>query len=163
MFYIWQNMLDRCNRKKNKQYKDYGARGIKVCAEWETSFVAFRDCALKHGYDKTLTIDRIDNDKGYYPDNCKWANRYEQNNNKRTNRLLTYKGETKTLAQWCKLLDLNYGTVVSRLHRGKMPIDLLFSKVDFNKNKKLYKEMKLGQELIDSGVTDASIFKYYGD
>lgn len=163
LFHIWQNMRDRCNREKNKQYKDYGARGIKVCTEWETSFVAFRNWSIKHGYDETLTIDRIDNDKGYCPDNCKWSNKYEQSNNKRTSRLLTYNGETKTLAQWCRLLALNYGTVASRLHRGKMSIDLLFSKADFNKNKKLYKELKLGKELIDSGVTDASVFKYFGD
>lgn len=163
LFYIWQNMRDRCTRKKNKQYKDYGARGIKVCIEWETSFVAFKDWALKHGYGETLTIDRIDNNKGYCPDNCKWSNKYEQNNNKRNSRLITYKGETKTLAQWCKLLNLNYGTITSRLHRSKMPVDLLFSKENFNKDKKLYKALKQGKELLDMGTTDVELFKYFGE
>ena len=77
--------------------------------------------------------------------------------------MITYKGETKTLAQWCKLLNLNYGTITSRLHRSKMPVDLLFSKENFNKDKKLYKALKQGKELLDMGTTDVELFKYFGE
>lgn len=141
LFFIWQSMLDRCRRPKNKQYKDYGGRGITVCSEWE-DFAIFREWALSNGYTDSLTIDRIDNDKGYCPSNCRWANKYTQSNNKSNNRKITYKGKTKTLAQWCKELKLNYGTVSSRLNRSKMSVDLAFTGNNFNKDKRLYQELK---------------------
>ncbi len=141
LFFTWKSMLDRCRRPKNKQYKDYGGRGITVCSEWE-DFTVFREWALNNGYTDSLTIDRIDNDKGYCPSNCRWANKYTQSNNKSNNRKITYRGETKTLAQWCKELNLNYGTVSSRLNRSRMSIDLALTSNNFNKDKKLYQELK---------------------
>ncbi len=76
-------MKKRCYNPAYKIYKDYGGRGITVCAEWLHDFVAFRDWALSHGYQDDLTIDRIDNDKGYSPDNCHWATMKEQRVNQR--------------------------------------------------------------------------------
>lgn len=95
-------MRKRC-KSFNEKY--YGARGIKVCAEWN-DFSCFMEWALSHGYSDSLTIDRIDNNKGYYPANCRWVDYKVQNNNRRNNHLLTYNETTKTIAQWAKELGI---------------------------------------------------------
>lgn len=76
-------MKRRCNYPTNKSYKYYGARGIKLCPEWENDYSAFKKRALENGYKEGLTIDRKDNDKGYSPDNCRWVTRADNNRNKR--------------------------------------------------------------------------------
>lgn len=82
LYHCWINMRVRCTNKNHKQYKDYGGRGITVCPEWMDSFEAFyQDMGNKP--DASYSLDRIDNDKGYSPDNCRWATRSMQNSNKR--------------------------------------------------------------------------------
>lgn len=83
LYFVWAQMKDRCLNPKNQQYKNYGARGIFVCQEWQDSYRAFYDWAVANGYKKGLTIDRINNDDGYYPENCRWCGMHTQNMNRR--------------------------------------------------------------------------------
>jgi hypothetical protein len=118
LYETWKKMRDRCNRPNATQYKDYGGRGIKVCEEWDKSFQAFYDWSYANGYDDNLTIDRIDNNKGYSPDNCRWATYKEQMRNKRTNHIITYKNQPQCISKWCEELNLSYSAVTGRLRRG---------------------------------------------
>lgn len=118
LFTIWASMKDRCYNKSHNQYKNYGARGITVCDEWRKTFLSFYSWALNNGYTDELSIDRINNDKGYCPDNCRWATMKEQQNNKRTNRVITYCGKTQTLTQWAEEIGVNRNTLLYRLKRG---------------------------------------------
>jgi len=117
LYRIWLNMKQRCNNPNNKDYAHYGNRGIKVCTEWEHSFDSFRDWAIKNGYAAEFTLDRKNNDRGYYPDNCRWATRKEQVNNRSNNLSFTYKGITHTLAEWSEIYGINASTLHDRVMR----------------------------------------------
>lgn len=118
LYKIYSNMKDRCNRVNCPAYKDYGARGIKVCNEWENDFNKFYEWSINNGYNDKLTIDRMDNNKGYSPDNCRWVDRKTQCLNTRYNIYITYNNETKTLKEWTDELGLSYSKTWRRLHRG---------------------------------------------
>lgn len=118
VYKIYAKILRRCYKEYDPAYKNYGGRGITMCDEWRNSFVAFSEWAYSHGYSDDLSIDRIDNNKGYSPDNCRWATTYEQANNTRKNRVYTMNGETKTLSQWCRDYNAPYNRIHARLNAG---------------------------------------------
>lgn len=115
---VWRNMIQRCHNPNHHQYCSYGGRGITVCDEWRNDYSCFREWALKNGYVQGLTIDRIDNNGGYSPQNCRWATYKEQNRNKRSNRNITLNGETKCLTEWAEFFGISVFTATRRLNKG---------------------------------------------
>lgn len=111
----WQNMRARCLDPKNKRFADYGGRGIKICERWGEfqNFLAdLGECP------SGLQLDRGDNDRGYEPGNCRWATRSEQQNNRRTNRVVKWRGRSLTATQWARELGIEPNTIICRLRRG---------------------------------------------
>ncbi len=115
---IWLTMRERCSKPNCSAYQKYGAKGIRVCAEWETSFEAFRDWSLSHGYTDSLTIDRIDSAGNYTPENCRWVTQKVQQNNRSNNVRLTYNGETHSLMEWEQLTGIKWRVLYDRYYRG---------------------------------------------
>lgn len=112
---IWQGMITRCTNSNRPEYKNYGGRGIGVCDEWKSSFENFyNDMGCRPS--KKHTVDRIDNDGDYAPENCRWATRTQQARNGRCNRILTFNGLTMCVAEWAEYLGINRGTLNSRLN-----------------------------------------------
>ena len=128
LYGIYCGMKARCYNKNRKSYKDYGGRGIKVCDEWLNDFEAFRNWAFKNGYSNDLSIDRIDNDGDYEPDNCRWVNRKQQNRNKRTNRIIEIDGKKQTLTDWCNEVGIGRHTVLDRINKGWNEKDAVLTK-----------------------------------
>ena len=117
LYSIWAGMIKRCTNEEAKNYMDYGGRGITVCDEWRNSFEVFYEWAMANGYSDQLTIDREDNNKGYSPENCRWITHKEQNNNRRSNRNLTYNGETHNMKEWASIVGINYRTLQNRINQ----------------------------------------------
>jgi len=115
LYGIWSGLHSRCNNAKTKWFKNYGSRGISVSEEWD-DFIVFKNWALLNGYTDNLSIERIDNNDDYSPNNCKWATRIEQQNNTRKNIYITYDGETKTIAQWSNALGIDYQALYYRIN-----------------------------------------------
>jgi len=100
LYNIWYGIIRRTEDYTRRDYKDYGGRGIRMCKEWRADFAVFRDWALASGYEDGLSIDRIDPDGNYCPENCRWSTRSTQENNKRHNVVITAHGKTLTAAEW---------------------------------------------------------------
>ena len=118
----YRNMLTRCYRETDDMYHLYGGRGIKVCDKWlpaNNGFVNFCEWAISHGYNEHLTLDRIDNDKGYSPDNCRWADKFQQANNKRNNYKLRINGEIDTVGNWARKLTISYWNLLHYAKGGR--------------------------------------------
>lgn len=118
LYRMWGRMIQRCYTPTVESYPLYGGRGITVCAEWHADPMVFVDWAEKQKGSATLSLDRIDPNGPYSPDNCRFLSVKEQARNRRSNLLLTHNGEVRCLAGWCELLGLKVQTVWSRLKRG---------------------------------------------
>lgn len=114
----WYNMKQRCYSPKTKNYKHYGGKGVTVCDEWLEDYHNFEKWALEHGWERGLTIDRIDTNGNYCPENCRIVDYIVQSNNKTTNRIETFNGDTDTVANLCRKYNRNYGRVLLRLKYG---------------------------------------------
>lgn len=126
LYAVWIVMRDRCYNLKNKDYADYGGRGIIVCEEWrnsENGFQNFREWAKNNGYRESLSIERMDVNKNYEPCNCKWATQKEQCNNKRNNRIITFNGKKQTLSQWAEEVGIPRSVLLSRIDRYHWDIE----------------------------------------
>lgn len=128
LYHIWQAMRKRCNNVNDSAYKNYGGRGITVCDEWNNSYLSFRDWSLIHGYNDKLSIDRINVNEGYYPDNCRWVDWGTQCNNRRNNIYIEHNGESHSIAEWARLTGVKYSTLYHRFKIG-LQGDELFAPV----------------------------------
>jgi hypothetical protein len=118
LYKIWAGIKQRCLNQKAPDFKHYGGRGITICEEWRDDFKPFYNWATANGYTDKLSIDRIDVNGNYCPDNCRWVTQKEQGNNTRTNRRITYQGQTHTLQEWATITGLSSSTINQRLKRG---------------------------------------------
>ena len=110
----WASLLTRCKNPSSEGYKNYGGRGITVCKKWLTFEGFWED--MQEGYSDELTIDRKDNNAGYFKDNCRWATKEQQNNNRRNTLHIEINGETKTLLEWAEKVGINYHTLYHRIN-----------------------------------------------
>lgn len=132
LYSVLRGMKRRCYDNKSKDYSSYGGRGIKVCKEWvgEDGYINFKKWALENGYKEGLTIDRIDVNGNYEPSNCRWTTAIEQCNNRRNNVRLTYNGESKTIAEWSRELNIPSSTLYCRRSKGWNVENILFYKTN---------------------------------
>lgn len=131
IYSIWYSMKCRCYYEKHPYYNNYGGRGIGICDEWRYNSTAFGDWAISHGYADNLTIDRIDNNKGYSPENCRWATYKEQLENRRkcfpsrersNKSLIEINGISKTKGEWCEFYGISRKTVEKRIYQLKWDV-----------------------------------------
>lgn len=121
----WYDMTRRCNKADRNDYQRYGGSGIKVCSQWSDFEKFYKD--MSWGFRKGLTLDRIDSELGYSPENCRWASSIEQANNKKSNRVIEYLGQKKTLAQWIRHFGLKSSTVRQRYYVYNFPLERVFA------------------------------------
>lgn len=149
LFVTWKNILSRCYNKNNKEYKNYGGRGIFICDEWKENFLNFYDWAILNGYNENInglecSIDRIDNNKGYSPDNCRWVNQKIQSRNKRTTNKITIGLRTQCLTDWCREFDIHPQRVYSYHKNHNVPyneaINIILNKKWDNSKKEWIKK-----------------------
>lgn len=132
IYNIWNEMVRRCENTKCGCYDYYGGRGIYVCEEWY-DVRNFYEWAINNGYEDGLTIDRINNDDGYYPENCRWVDRRYQANNRRTNHFITYCNVRHTISEWARLFDIPQATLHKRVtHNNISDFADYFGIIDLN-------------------------------
>lgn len=123
LYRLWQGMKTRCYNENCHNYKDYGARGIRICDTWLNDFKAFHDWAIDNDYREGLQIDRIDNDRNYEPDNCHFVTSKINSNNRRNTVYINLNNIIRPLFEWCEILNLNYCTVYKRIYNYNWSIE----------------------------------------
>lgn len=121
LYGIWSKMKDRCLNKNSPAYKWYGKRGICIYQEWLDDFMNFYNWAMDNGYKEGLSIERIDVNGNYEPKNCRWIPLKEQALNTRITKFITYKGQTKTVSEWCEITGIKKTTMLNRIRLGFTP------------------------------------------
>jgi hypothetical protein len=142
----WGGIKNRCFNKKDKDYKNYGGRGIVMCNEW-LNFETFEKWAIENGFKKELSIDRIDNEDGYNPNNCRWANSKTQANNNRNNHRVKINGKKYTITECAKIANISPTSILRRLKKG-------------HKNEDLFKPTKYFLQKYSYNLTDSNGNKY---
>lgn len=129
LYHIWKSMKARCYNPKHESYYLYGGRGITICPEWRNSFEAFRDWAYSTGYNDKLSIDRIDNNGNYTPENCRWATPKAQARNRSTSRYINIGNISMTLVEWAEIIGLSPRSITIASQRGISPESYIRSKL----------------------------------
>lgn len=156
IYAVWSGMMQRCGNKNHKQYPFYGDRGIKVCERWLNFENFYADMGDRP---KDKSIDRIDNNKGYSPENCRWATRTEQTRNRSITIKAKINGVEKTLGEWCEHFDVRYSTYFNRRRRGYSLIDALSSenpKPKVNQN-----DINEIRKMVENNVPQSEIAKKF--
>lgn len=128
LYRIWSSMKTRCYNKNREVYRLYGGRGITVCAEWKNDYKEFFHWAITNGYKDGLTLDRIDNNKGYSPENCRWVTMAEQGRNTRRNVWIEYNGKRMVLSDWAKEIGITISPLRERIQRYGVEVALSMQK-----------------------------------
>ena len=131
LYGIWATMKRRCYNSNTKFYHDYGGRGITVCDEWQ-EYIPFKEWALANGYEDSLTIDRIDVNGNYCPENCRWITQREQCYNTRKTRFVEYNGKNYTLKEISEITGLKIRTIRGRYERGWTPEQIFSTELKKN-------------------------------
>lgn len=118
LYQIWRNMKNRCYNPNVDRYDRYGGRGITICDEWKDNFQAFYEWSMNNGYSDGLSIDRINVNGDYAPDNCHWITMPEQADNKCNSRLFEFNGSAHTVSEWAKITGISRDVIWNRIKRG---------------------------------------------
>lgn len=136
LYGVWDGMINRCYRDTCEHYKSYGGRGISICDEWRNDFVAFYNWSTNNGYEKGLTIDRIDNEGNYEPSNCKWSTRKQQQANRRNTIFIEIDGAIKSLSEWSDESGISKKVIDYRIRKGWIPSEAVFKPINTNYRRK---------------------------
>ena len=160
LFRMWAAMRNRCQNENVKAYRHYGARGIKVCERWQDFAAFYADMGDRPSPDHS--IERIDNDGPYSPENCRWATKKDQASNKRNNRYITANGQARTMADWARELGCTPGAILGRIRAGMSEQEAVTTPIPERPNAKLCSDDALRIRSLSKDVSQAEIARMFG-